>query len=83
MVAITCKQPFYDLKEEVDRMPGDTWEATKERADEIASRIPGYIEVAAATGGKPKTGKATTSRKRPASGSATAKAAAEGTADKD
>lgn len=43
MVTITCERPFYDLKARVDRSPGDTWDDTKARADEIEARIPGFV----------------------------------------
>lgn len=43
MVNITVLKPFYDLKAHTNRMPGDTFEATKERAEHIAKALPGYI----------------------------------------
>lgn len=44
MVSVTCKRAFHDLRADVDRNPGDKWDATKERAEEIERRIPGFIE---------------------------------------
>lgn len=43
MVNITVLKSFYDLKAHKNRMPGDTFEATKERAEHIAKALPGYI----------------------------------------
>lgn len=44
MVTITCKESFYDLKEIVNRLPGDSWQASEARAKEIDEKLPGYIE---------------------------------------
>lgn len=46
MVRVTVLQPFYDLKERVDRNPGDTFLASGKRANEIASKLPGYVRLA-------------------------------------
>lgn len=43
MVEITVNKGFYDVVEQVDRRPGDTFEATEERAEFIDSALPGYI----------------------------------------
>lgn len=43
MVNITVLKSFYDLKAHTNRMPGETFEATKERAEHIAKVLPGYI----------------------------------------
>lgn len=45
MVTIRVEKPFRDLITKDDRVPGETFEATKERADHIASALPGYITV--------------------------------------
>lgn len=48
MVEIKVNKGFFDAVEKVDRKPGDTFEATEERAEYIASALPGYITFAAA-----------------------------------
>ena len=45
MVNITVLKPFYDLKAHKNRMPGDTFEATEERAAQIAAALPGYVSI--------------------------------------
>ena len=36
---------FLDARELVERKPGDVFDATDERAAEIAAKLPGYVEV--------------------------------------
>ena len=48
MVEITVNKGFYDVVEKVDRRPGDTFEATEERAEFIDSALPGYVTFAKA-----------------------------------
>lgn len=43
MVTVTVLKPFYDLHLHADHRPGDTFEATEERAKHIDSVLPGYI----------------------------------------
>ena len=43
MVRVTVLRGFRDLKERVDRAPGETFMATPERAAFIASALPGFI----------------------------------------
>ena len=47
MVQIRVVRGFRDLKHHKPRRPGDTFEDTLERAEQIASALPGYIEFAA------------------------------------
>lgn len=47
MVEITVNKGFYDVVEKVDRNPGDTFEATEERAAYIEAVLPGYITLGA------------------------------------
>lgn len=49
MVIVTVLKPFYDLHLHVDHRPGDTFEATEERAKHIDSVLPGYIKYEAKT----------------------------------
>jgi len=48
MVTVTVLKAFYDLVEKVDRLPGDSFEATEDRAEHIDSVIPGYVTYAKA-----------------------------------
>lgn len=43
MVRVTVLRGFRDLKERVDRAPGETFMATPERAAFIASALPGFV----------------------------------------
>ena len=45
MVNITVLKSFYDLKAHKNRMPGDTFEATEERAKRIDAALPGYVAI--------------------------------------
>ena len=45
MVNITVLKPFYDLKAHKDRMPGDIFEVTEERARHIDAALPGYVAI--------------------------------------
>ncbi len=45
MVQVRTLRDFYDLEERVDRKEGDVFEASEERARQIAELLPGYIEV--------------------------------------
>ena len=45
MVNITVLKTFYDLKAHANRMPGDTFEATEERAARLMAVLPGYVEL--------------------------------------
>lgn len=45
MSTVRVLKGFRDIVEHVDRRPGESFEASDERAAEIASRIPGYVEV--------------------------------------
>ena len=45
MVEVQVVKAFRDVVEHVDRHAGDTFEATEERAEFIARKLPGYIEV--------------------------------------
>lgn len=47
MPSVRTLRPFYDLVERVDRREGDVFEATEERAAQIAQLLPGYVEVSA------------------------------------
>lgn len=41
---IKVLKDFKDLKEEVKRVAGDEFSASKERYEEINTKLPGYIE---------------------------------------
>ena len=43
MVTVTVIKGFRDLKVHADRRAGETFNATEERAKEIAARLPGYV----------------------------------------
>lgn len=45
MVNITVLKAFYDLKAHKNRMPGDTFDATEERAKHIDAALPGYVAI--------------------------------------
>lgn len=45
MPSVRTLRPFYDLLERVDRHEGDVFDATEERAAQIAQLLPGYVEV--------------------------------------
>jgi len=45
MVKVKTLRGFYDLLERVDRHEGDVFDATEERAAQIAQLLPGYVEV--------------------------------------
>lgn len=45
MVELTVTRAFRDLKEHVDRNPGDVFDATEERAAEIDAALPGYVTI--------------------------------------
>lgn len=45
MTKVTVLRPFYDLVARCDRKEGEAFEATEERADQIASALPGYVTV--------------------------------------
>lgn len=45
MVNIIVLKPFYDLKAHKNRMSGDTFEATEERAAQIAEALPDYVSI--------------------------------------
>ena len=45
MVNITVLKSFYDLKAHKNRMPGDTFEVTEERAKHIDAALPGYVAI--------------------------------------
>ena len=42
MVTVTVTKKFRDLVEHVDRHPGDTFDVTDERAEQLSARLPGY-----------------------------------------
>jgi outer membrane biosynthesis protein TonB len=44
MVTIKVLKPFFDMGRKCDRKPGDTFLATEARANQILSRLPGYVE---------------------------------------
>ena len=46
MVTITVLKQFRDLIEHVDRYPGDTFDVTDERAEQLSARLPGYATYA-------------------------------------
>lgn len=43
MVAVNVLRPFYDIQCRVDRIAGDTFNTSEERAEQIDSALPGYI----------------------------------------
>lgn len=46
MARVTVIRPFHDLVEDVDRRAGDVFDATDERARQLACVLPrGYVEV--------------------------------------
>lgn len=45
MATVRVLRSFYDLKAHADRMPGDTFEATDERAAQIKAALPDYVSV--------------------------------------
>lgn len=45
MVTVRVLRSFYDLKAHKNRMPGDTFEATEERAKHIDAALPGYVAI--------------------------------------
>lgn len=45
MVTVRVLKPFYDKVAKVDRNPGETFDATERRAEQISNRIPGYVEL--------------------------------------
>lgn len=45
MTSVKVIKGFYDLAEDVRREPGDSFDATDERAAEIAAKLAGYVEV--------------------------------------
>lgn len=54
-VQVTVRKAFLDLKEHVDRKPGDVFEATEARAAYIANALPGYVTYDATDGHETKT----------------------------
>lgn len=46
MVTVTVNEAFRDLVEHTDRKPGDTFDATEERAAYIEQALPGYVTIA-------------------------------------
>ena len=44
-MVVKVLKPFRDLKANVDREAGDEFAASRSRADEIARKLPGYVEV--------------------------------------
>ena len=49
MVTLKVKEKFKDRVEKVTRYPGDVFEVTDIRANEITDRLPGYVEVISVT----------------------------------
>lgn len=45
MATVHVLKPFSDFVEKVDRTEGEDFEATDERADYIAAKLPGYVTV--------------------------------------
>ena len=45
MVTVRVLRSFYDLKAHTNRMPGDTFETTKERAEHLERVLPGYVVI--------------------------------------
>lgn len=45
MPSVRTLRPFYDLVAHRDRKAGDVFDATGERAAQIAGKLPGYVEV--------------------------------------
>lgn len=45
MATVRVLRVFYDLKARRKRKPGDVFEATTERANELVSEIPGHVTV--------------------------------------
>ena len=45
MPSVRTLRPFYDLVAHRDRKAGDVFDATGERAAQIADRLPGYVEI--------------------------------------
>jgi len=43
MATVTVLKPFRDFAERCDRVEGETFEATEERARQIDAKLPGYI----------------------------------------
>lgn len=43
MVAVNVLRPFYDIQCRADRIVGDTFNTSEERAEQIDSALPGYI----------------------------------------
>lgn len=55
MVKVKCIKKFYDLKAEVDRLPGDEWEVSDARAKEMNASLYGMlVEVVSKAKAKPK-----------------------------
>jgi hypothetical protein len=44
-MVVKVLKPFRDLKANVDREAGDEFAASSSRAEEIARKLPGYVEV--------------------------------------
>jgi len=44
-MVVKVLKPFRDLKANVDREAGDEFAASRSRAEEIARKLPGYVEV--------------------------------------
>lgn len=49
MVKVTTIRGFYDLLEDVDRVPGDVFEATEERVATLNKLLPGFVETSERT----------------------------------
>lgn len=45
MVTLTVLRTFYDLKKHRDRVPGEEFTVSEERAEQIVSALPGYVTV--------------------------------------
>lgn len=44
-MVVKVLKPFRDLKANADREAGDEFSASRSRAEEIARKLPGYVEV--------------------------------------
>jgi hypothetical protein len=50
MATVNVRRSFWDRAAKANRRAGESFEATDERADEIARTLPGYVEVSASQG---------------------------------